>query len=146
MRLIWCGISLHPLAFVAAIFFLAETGSNGGVMRWEGLPGADLKPLEDIFTHIIWGFSTLVLCLGFYCNYLFRRHRLESDFATFSDHARQTVRHQVFVLQIMNTAGLAATVYVLLGGSIWHFLGINLICLICMFALFPTDQKLLDHK
>ena len=142
MRLIWCGLSFHSLAFIAAVFFLAETGGDGGVMQWKGIPGAELKPLDGMFTQLIWIFSILSISLGLYFHGRFREQRLQTTFANYKECFSQTVRHQIFALQIINTASIGSLIYVLLGGSIWHFVGVNLVTLISMMPIFPKIENL----
>ena len=142
MRLIWCGHSFHSLAFIAAVFFLAETGGDGGVMQWKGIPGARLEPLDGVFTQLIWIFGSICISLGLYSHGRFRKQRLQTIFANYEEGFSQTLRHQIFALQIINTASIGSLIYVLLGGSIWHFVGVNLITLICMTPIFPTQQSL----
>ena len=133
-KFIWGVQSLSPIIYTIVVLVLAE--QNGGVNRWQGMLSVGGLSQNEYLIYGLWGFVLISLTLGLYLAKQFKRQRLESSLHI-DQKFRSLLRHTSIVLTIMDSGAIAALLFALIGGSIWHFLSIIFIVLNFKVSQYP---------
>ncbi len=133
-KIIWIIQSLSPIIYTIVALVLAE--QNGGIHQWQGMLSLNAITQNDYLIYGLWFFVLNSLIVGFYLARQFELQRLESNL-NIDQKSRLLLRHTSIILTIMDSAAIAALLFALMGGSIWHFLGIIFIVLNCKISQYP---------
>ena len=133
-KIIWIIQSLSPIIYTIVALVLAE--QNGGIQQWQGMLSLNAITQNDYLIYGLWFFVLTSLIVGFYLARQFKLQRLESNL-NIDQKSRLLLRHTSIILTIMDSAAIAALLFALMGGSIWHFLGIIFIVLNCKISQYP---------
>ena len=136
-KIIWVIQSLTPVIYTLVVLVLAE--QNGGVTQWQGMLGPKALPESDHLVPGLWCFALFALSAGFYVARQCRRQLSQLKLNS-NQKMRLMIRYTSMTLIIMDSAAIAALLYALMGGSIWHFLGIIFVVLNCKISQYPKQQ------
>tara|TARA_Y100000589_G_scaffold67746_1_gene59418 strand:+ start:9212 stop:9667 length:456 start_codon:yes stop_codon:yes gene_type:complete len=135
-KIIWGIQSITPLIYTVVVLVLAE--QNGGVTQWQGMLGPYVLPEGKQIIYGLWSFVFIMLLSGFY---VAQQGRLQLSKLTLNldQKLRLITRNTSITLLIMDSAAIAALLYALMGGSIWHFLGVIFLVLNCKVSQYPKQ-------
>lgn len=133
-KIIWVIQNLSLIIYVVVVLVLAE--QNGGVHQWQGMLNAQEIAQHDVFLYIMWCFVSMSLIVGLYVAKHFKRKRLDPSLSI-DQKSRLLLRQTTVVLTMFNGGATFALLFALMGGSIWHFLGIIFIVLNFKVSQYP---------